>query len=411
VLSFDYLGALLATLAFPFVLLPVLGTFRASLVLGLVNMTVGFLNLVWFAARMRLGRRALWTASLAVTALLAALLAVAEPLLDQWSDRVYDDRVIYREQTRYQQVVLTRYRDDVRLFLNGNLQFSSLDEQRYHEPLIHVPLGLMPARSAAARPAASSSETAPSEAAEGLRVLVLGGGDGLAARELLKHAHVAHVTVVDLDPAVFALARTHPALTRLNARSLHSPRVTTVAQDALVFLEDGSLEDGPPEEGSPEDASPEGAAVARYDVIVADLPDPNNVSLARLYSRGFYRLVRRRLAPGGVFVTQATSPYFAREAFWCIAATVEAAGFAVVHPYHASVPSFGEWGFVLAADRPLDPAAARLPVATRFLTPAVVPGLFAFPADLARPTPAPAPSTLDRPRVLDLYLDGWRYWN
>ncbi len=399
VLSFDYLGALLATLAFPFVLLPVLGTFRASLVLGLVNMTVGFLNLVWFAGRMRLGRRALWTASLGVTALLGALLAVAQPLLDQWSDRVYEDRVIYREQTRYQQVVVTRYRDDVRLFLNGNLQFSSLDEQRYHEPLVHVPLGLMPARS-----------PAPAPSAKGLRVLVLGGGDGLAARELLKHAAVAHVTVVDLDPAVFALARTHPALTRLNARSLHSPRVTTVAQDALVFLEDGPPEGDSPEDGSPED-DPTRAAAARYDVIVADLPDPNNISLARLYSRGFYRLVRRRLAPGGVFVTQATSPYFARDAFWCIAATVEAAGFATVRPYHASVPSFGEWGFVLAADRPLNPAAVRLPAATRFLTDAVVPGLFAFPADLARPTPAPPPSTLDRPRVLGLYLDGWRYWN
>jgi spermidine synthase len=371
VLSFDYLGALLATLAFPFVLLPVLGTFRASLVLGLLNLVIGVLNVWWF--REALGQRARRQGAtlVGVAALvLVGLLAASGVLMDRWSNAIYEDRIVYREQTKYQRIVMTRYRADLRLFLDGNLQFSSRDERRYHEPLVHVPMDLVPDRE---------------------HVLILGGGDGLAARELLKYEDVEQITIVDLDPAIFELARTHAGLTQLNERSLHSPRVRTVARDAFVFLEETD---------------------ATYDLIIADLPDPNNVTLSRLYSRAFYGLVRNRLDTGGVFVTQATSPYFAREAFWTIHASVAAAGFSHVYPYRAHVPSFGEWGFVLAADRRLRPERARPQVDTQYLTDAIVPGLFAFPKDL-RPdsTTTIRPSTLDRPRVLDAYLDGWRYWN
>lgn len=369
ILSFDYLGALLATLAFPFVLLPVLGTFRASLVLGLFNLVVGGLNLWWF--RPLLERRSQWQ-GYAMTAgaalVLGGLLAGAGPLMEQWSNDVYEDRVVYREQTPYQKIVMTRWRDDLRLFLDGNLQFSSLDEPRYHESLVHIPM---------------------TQVRGPRRVLVLGGGDGLAAREVLKYSEVKQVTIVDLDPKMFELGRTHATLTRLNERSLHSPRIRTVARDAFVFLEETD---------------------ETYDLILADLPDPNNVSLARLYSRTFYGLVRSRLASGGVFATQATSPYFAREAFWTIHETIAAAEFSHTYPFHVNVPSFGEWGFVLAAERPLRPASSAVPVDTRFLTDGIVPGLFAFPKDLSPPESL-QPSTLDQPRVLEAYLDGWQYWN
>ncbi len=369
VLSFDYLGALLATLAFPFVLLPVLGTFRASLVLGLLNLVIGVLNLWWFRDVLSPRARRQGGVAVSVAAVgLVGLLVASGPLMNRWSDAIYEDRVVYREQTKYQRIVMTRYKADLRLFLDGNLQFSSRDERRYHEPLVHVPMDLV---------------RAPTQ------ILILGGGDGLAARELLKYPSIEQITVVDLDPAMFKLARTYAGLTRLNERSLHSPRVRTVARDAFVFLEDTD---------------------ARYDVIIADLPDPNNISLSRLYSRAFYRLVRSRLDDGGVFVTQATSPYFAREAFWTIHATVAAAGFSHTYPYHTHVPSFGEWGFVLAADRRLRPTDAAPQVETQYLTDRIVPGLFTFPKDLAPPDTV-RPSTLDRPRVLDAYLDGWRYWN
>lgn len=369
ILSFDYLGALLATLAFPFILLPVLGTFRASLTLGLFNLVIGGVNLWWFNDL--LDRRSQWQGyafSAGAALLLGGLLAGSGPLLDQWSDDVYEDRIVYREQTPYQKIVMTRWRDDLRLFLDGNLQFSSLDEPRYHESLVHVPM---------------------SQVHSPQRVLVLGGGDGLTVREILKYSSVDQVTVVDLDPKMFEIGRTHPALTRLNDRSLHSPRVRTVARDAFVFLEETSQS---------------------YDVILADLPDPNNTSLARLYSRTFYGLARSRLASGGVFATQATSPYFARAAFWTIHSTIGAAEFRHVYPYHVNVPSFGEWGFVLAAVRPLHPTSAALPPNTRYLNERILPGLFQFPDDLQAPDGV-QPSTLDRPRVLDAYLDGWQYWN
>jgi spermidine synthase len=369
ILSFDYLGALLATLAFPFVLLPVLGTFRASLTLGLLNLLIGLVNLGWFANRLERRSRVQGYALTAGAALvLGGLLAVSGPVMDRWSNKVYEDRIVYREQTPYQKIVMTRWQEDLRLFLDGNLQFSSLDEPRYHEPLVHIPM---------------------SQLQSPKRVLVLGGGDGLVAREVLKYSSVEHVTIVDLDPKIFELARTHPALTRLNDRSLHSPRVRTVAKDAFVFLEETER---------------------RYDLIVADLPDPNNVSLARLYSRTFYGLVRTHLTTDGVFVTQATSPYFAREAFWTIHETIQAGGFSHADPFHVNVPSFGEWGFVMAAERPLRPTSATLPVDTRFLNGEIVPGLFRFPKDL-QTEGTPAPSTLDQPRVLEAYLDGWRYWN
>ena len=369
VLSFDYLGALLATLAFPFLLLPLLGTFRASLVLGLLNISVGALCLWWFADALskRTRRQGMVAIGLA-SALLAGLLIGSGVLMRNWSDSIYEDRVVYREQTPYQRIVMTQYRSDVRLFLDGNLQFSSRDEHRYHEPLVHIPMRAVP---------------------DARRVLILGGGDGLAARELLKYDRVEHITIVDLDPAMFELARSHPAVTRLNQRSLYSPRVHIRAQDAFVFLEETS---------------------ETFDVILADLPDPNNTSLARLYSRAFYSRVRNHLAPGGVFVTQATSPYFAMKAFWCIRETVATAAFDNVYPYHVSVPSFGDWGFVMATDRSLHPESLTPQVPTRFLNDNTVPALFAFPDDV-QPTERPMPSTLDQPHVLEYYLAGWRYWN
>jgi len=369
ILSFDYLGALLATLAFPFVLLPVLGTFRASLTLGLCNLVIGVVNVWWFTDLLDHRSQVQgYVLSAGAALVLGGLLAASGPLMDRWTDDVYEDRVVYREQTAYQKIVMTRWKDDLRLFLNGNLQFSSLDEPRYHEPLVHVPM---------------------SQVREPRRVLVLGGGDGLVAREVLKYERVERMTVVDLDPKMFEIARTYPALTRLNDRSLHSPRVRTVAKDAFVFLEETDR---------------------TYDLIIADLPDPKNASLARLYSRTFYGLVRSHLAPGGVFVTQATSPYFARDAFWTIRETIRAADFGHTYPFHVNVPSFGEWGFVLAAERPLNPTAAAPPVETRFLNSRIVPALFRFPKDLQAPGNLRA-STLDQPRVLDAYLDGWEYWN
>ncbi len=373
VLSLDYLGALLATIAFPFLLLPVLGTFRAGLALGLLNMTIALLVLWCFRSRLGASAvRSLRAASLLVVGVVVAALIAAETLLAAWTQQAYDARILHAEHTPYQWVVLTRHRDDLRLYLDGNLQFSSIDEHRYHEALVHVPMTL-----------ASSPR----------RVLVLGGGDGLAVRELLKYPTVESITLIDLDPAVLALGQSNPHLTALNGQSLTGDRrVRVIAGDAVSLLAERSN---------------------LWDVIIADLPDPNNDALARLYTIEFYRQIAANLAPDGVFVTQATSPFYARRAFWGVRASL-AAVFDHTAPYHALVPSFGDWGFVAASRRPLDVAAAagRLAVPTRFLDAELFPTLFVFEKDLREPTAgeAVAASTLARPRILSYYLDGWRQW-
>lgn len=369
ILSLDYFGALIATVAFPLLLLPSLGTFKSGLFFGLINMSIGLLVL-WSFGR-RIGRHAAMgfrAASMLIAVTIAGTLIASETLLAAWNEASYDARVLFAERSKHQWIVLTRDRDDLRLYLDGNLQFSSVDEHRYHEVLVHVPLAFAPhARS----------------------VLVLGGGDGLAVRELLKYPALEKITLVDLDPEVLKLATSNPHVTRINEHSLtRDPRVRVVVGDAFDFL---------------------GERSALYDVIIADLPDPNNSELARLYTREFYQRVDRSLAPDGVFVTQATSPFFALRAFWGINETI-AAVFAHTRAFHALVPSFGDWGFVLAARQPLTTANARLGqgIPTRFLNDQGFAKLFVFPKDLK--APQVEASTLDRPVILSYYLDGWRHW-
>jgi spermidine synthase len=366
VLSLDYLGALAATLLFPFVLLPMLGIFRSSLVVGLLNLAIAFV--VMRAFKRELGgprRRSFGMVGGFAAAALLAMFVLSPQLLKPWHNAVYEDRVVMVRQTAYQKIVMTRGGDDLRLFLDGNLQFSSVDEYRYHEALVHPAMAAAPQRG---------------------NILVLGGGDGMVVRELLKHDAVASVTLVDLDPAMTELARTHRVLKELNAGAMADPRVAVVNQDAFVFL---------------------GKTSKRFDVIIGDLPDPNNTGLSRLYSREFFGLVKRRLAETGVYVTQATSPMFARDAFWCIERSIHAAGFET-HPYHAYVPSFGDWGFVMASRRPIDVKALRVEVPSRFLDDDTLERMFVFERDLRRPKVAL--STLDEPKVLAYYLKGWKRW-
>lgn len=367
VLSLDYLGALAATLLFPFVLLPMLGIFRSSLAVGLLNLAIAMLVLRTFRSELEpTVRQSYVTASALAGVGLLAMFIASPQLLKPWHDAVYEDRVVMVKQTPYQKIVMTRGQDDVRLFLDGNLQFSSVDEYRYHEALIH------PAMQGAPRQA---------------NVLVLGGGDGMAVREILKHPGVERVTLVDLDPAMTELARRHPILKRLNASALDDPRVTVVNEDAMLFLR---------------------AASERWDVVVGDLPDPNNTALSRLYSREFFGLVKKRLAKTGVYVTQATSPMFARKAYWCIEASIRAVGFQT-RPYHAYVPSFGDWGFVMAAQQDIDVGRLRVEVPTRFIDDETLPRLFVFERDLRGGDVEL--STLDEPKVLAYYLEGWRRWD
>ena len=339
VLTFDYLGALAVSIAFPLLLVPQLGLIRTGAFFGLLNAGVAVWALWLFRAELRRLPAHALACALTVAALVGVF-AAADGVTTWAEDRFYADHVLYSETSAYQRVIVTASRQGVRLFLNGNLQFHSRDEYRYHEALVH-----------------------PAMAAHGAprKVLVLGGGDGMAAREILKYASVESVTLVELDPHMTQLFSAQPLLRGLNADSLRSSRMHIVNADAFAWLEQNA---------------------DSFDVIVVDFPDPTNFSIGKLYTQSFYRLIDQHLNASGYAVVQTTSPLIARQSFWTVATTLEAAGLATT-PYHVHVPSFGEWGFILASRRPYRMPAA-LPVGLRFLSVAGLPALFNFPLDMAR---------------------------
>ncbi|MCO1657828.1 polyamine aminopropyltransferase [Pseudonocardia humida] len=353
----DYAGAVVGGLAWPFVLLPMAGQIRGAALTGVVNLVAAavvatFLLRAQLSGRARGGSAA---ALLAAALALGVLLVQARDIEITSQQRLYRDPVIASELSAYQQIVLTERGDDVRLFLDGDLQFSSRDEHRYTESLVHPVLARDPAR-----------------------VLVLGGGDGLAAREVLRHPSVREAVQVELDPAVVELARTR--LAGLNGGALDDPRLRLVLDDAFGWLRT--------------------APTAGFDAVVVDLPDPDTPVLARLYSTEFYGMVSRVLAPGGLVAVQSGSPFSTPTAFWRTISTIGSAGFAVT-PYHVHVPSFGDWGFALAAAGPAAPQPALSPSAPplRFLDAATLSAATAFPRD--RRPQVLEPSTLDRPRIVD----------
>jgi spermidine synthase len=365
VLTFDYLGALLVAVAFPLLFVPHLGLVRTGLFFGLLNVAVATWALWLFRGEVRALRAHFFACALAA-ALLATAMAGADRLTTWAEDRFYGDDILVRESSDYQRVVVTAGPTGVRLFLNGNLQFHSRDEYRYHEGLVH------PVMAAHASPR---------------RVLVLGGGDGLAVREVLKYASVEEVTVVDLDPHMTRLFAQHPMLKRLNADALNNPKVRTVNADAYAWLE--QLQ--------------QGAQPQTFDIVIIDFPDPSNFSLGKLYSTTFYQRAEQALSASGWLVVQATSPLVARKSFWTVVTTLEAVGLQTT-PYHVHVPSFGEWGFIIAGRRPWR-EPTMLPEGLRFLTLAGLPAVLHFPPDMAR-VPA-LPNRLSNQILVQTFEEEW----
>jgi len=361
VLTFDYIGALAASLLFPLLLVPRVGLIRSAILFGLVNAGVALWSTYIF--REHLARPIYSRVACAVViAALGAGMAGAQWITDTADAALYSDEVILARTTPYQRLVVTRWKDDLRLYLNSHLQFSSKDEYRYHEVLVHPGL---------------ASVVAPR------RVLVLGGGDGLAVREILKYPTVESVTLVDLDPEMTRQFRTHPLLVSLNSGSLNNSKVRVVNADAFPWLQENQ---------------------ESFDFAVVDFPDPNSYSLGKLYTTAFYRLLLRHLNARGLAVVQSTSPMFARESFWTIDSTMKAAGFRT-HPYHVYVPSFGEWGFVLGGQEAWE-LPSQLPTGLRFLNRGQLAALFDFPPDMA-PVPAEV-NRLNDQILVRTYEREWR---
>jgi spermidine synthase len=360
VLTFDYLGALGASLLFPLVLVPRVGMVRSAILFGLINAGVALWSTFIFKTQIAYPGR-LRASSFLVIAALGAGMVFAERITETADANLYADEVVLARNTRYQRIVVTHWKDDLRLFLNSHLQFSSRDEYRYHEALVHPGL-------AAVR--------------DPRRVLVLGGGDGLAVREILRYPAVESITLVDLDPEMTKLFKEHSLLRELNRDSLHSHKVRVVNADAFPWLEQNG---------------------GQFDFVVIDFPDPTNYALGKLYTTAFYRLLKRHLAPGAFVAVQSTSPLFARQSYWCIHDTMRAAGLNT-WPYHVYVPSFGEWGYVLAGLG--EYRQPKVPEGLRFLDQNSLAGLFHFPADMAR-VPV-EPNRLNDQTLVRYYDKEWR---
>lgn len=362
VFTFDYIGALLASLIFPLLLVPHLGLIRTSLFFGILNIAVG-----WYLAH-RFSKEVKHATLLKTSAILILMMELScfvfsEQVMNYSETATYEDNIVYADSSPYQRIVLTKNRREMRLFLNGNLQFSTADEYRYHEALVH--------------PALSSVK-------DPKRVLVLGGGDGLAVREILRYRGVENITLVDLDPVITRLFSTQSILQKLNQSSLENKKVHVHNADAFSWLRQNKQ---------------------RFDAIVIDFPDPSNFSLGKLYSTAFYHLVKASLTNDGIAVIQSTSPYVAPKSFWCIDETLKSVGLKT-KAYHNFVPSFGEWGYIMATPVETKEWFSFLPGGLKYLNPVVLNQMFVFPEDM-KAKEVPEINRLNNQALVNYFESEW----
>ncbi len=371
VLTFDYIGALLASILFPILLVPRLGLIRTSLLFGILNAMVGFWG-SWLLRPLLTNRSlgGIRGRAILVAGILIVMFIKADRLTSLAEENIFPNQIVHSETTPYQRIVMTKNLQGFQLYLNGNLQFNSADEYRYHESLVH--------------PAVNLSD-------QPKNVLVMGGGDGLAVRELLRYPDIESVTLVDIDSKMTTLADRFPPLAELSGNALADPRVTVENTDAFVWIE---------------------RTEKKFDLCIIDFPDPGTFSVGKLYSRRFFGLLRRTLTESACVSVQCTSPLAAPKSFWCIVGTMESAGFDV-SAFHAPVPSFGVWGFALAGPVNLDPQEVEIPEAIagqlRFLNTENARKLFVIPPDLQR-VEADI-NRLNNQILVRYYETEWKKWN
>lgn len=367
VLAFDYIGALAASLLFPIFLVPKLGLNRTSLLFGMLNAAVGIWGTWLLLPLIKKNVTIMRVKGFVILALLVIAFIKADRLTTLAEDALFVDNIIYAKSSAYQRIVVTKGKIGYSLFLNGNLQFNSFDEYRYHEALVHPAF------------AAFSGDAK--------RVLVLGGGDGLALREVLKYKSVEFVQLVDLDPDMTKVSAAVPALGELNKHSFDDARVHVTNADAFIWMD---------------------TQTEPFDIAIVDFPDPNNFALGKLYTTRFYNLLKSKLRPDSSVVIQTTSPLIARNSFWCVMKTLETSGY-TVRPFQTTVPSFGIWGFALAKLRPFDEPQKPPPnVELHFLNDETFASMFEFPADTSRPTSELEINRLDNQALVRYYESEWR---
>jgi len=358
----DYIGALFASLLFPLILVPQLGLMQTSFLFGLLNLFVAAMS--WYIFRALLGKRYILYL-LTIFVILVLGFFKSSQLTSILENRLYKNNIIYTAQTPYQKIVITANNGRTQCYINGAIQFDSIDEHRYHESLVHPAMLTTPKHD---------------------NILIIGGGDGMALREVLKYDNVHKITLVDLDPIMTKIFKEHKTLSQLNDHAYDNAKVTVVNQDAWKFMEHSKT---------------------LYDVIIIDLPDPNNISLSRLYSETFYKILANHLSRSGVMVTQATSPMFTPKAFWSLKETMTTTGLKI-KPYHTYVPSFGEWGFVMASKFPIHFEKYTPPKNLKYLNKEVLQRMEIFEKDINQQEVKA--NKLSNHKLIEYYNEGWDVW-
>jgi len=361
VMSLDYVGGLIGAVAFPLFLLPHLGLLKSSFAIGLINIITALINIYFF--RNYLIKPKLMTAiAISVLILLTAFTVFGTRLSSYAEQHLYFDQVIYKKQTPYQRIVVTQTSQarEHRLYIDGHIQFSSRDEYRYHESLVH-----------------------PIMSIEGKRenVLILGGGDGLAVREVLKYNDVKLIHVVDIDPEMTDISSTLPILTRLNQNSFSNNKVSIFNEDAFSFINQAGI---------------------FYDRVIIDMPDPHNEAINKLYSKEFYTMIRKRSNDNALLVSQSSSPFFTHKTFWGIEKTL-AAVYDDTLSYHVTIPSFGIWGFNMASLKNQIPKNFMIDVDTKYINNDIMQAAMVFAKDIQK-IDVPVNSIME-PKLYQLYLD------
>lgn len=384
VYAMDYIGAFIGAIIWVKFLLRHYPLTEISFIVAGFNFAVALLTVLYFIQTKVIRHRFVTLLVVSVTAcILIAGYLQNRDLSNLFEQRFYDDPIVHKETSKYQHLVITENKSsgDVRLYINGNTQFSSIDENRYHDFLVHPVMSL-----------ASSAK----------HVLILGGGDGLALREVLKYKNVESITLVDLDPVMVELASTNPYMKKLNKNAFNDARIIVKDAEGVkpvnvkgVYLNSGEL-DNKGEKKSEWVASVmvynldadqfiRSLHKQRWGAVIIDFPDPSSVELSKLYSKQFYHKLKSHLTDDAYIAIQSTSPYHAKEAFLTIGNTLKAAGYTVL-PYRQNIPSFGDWGYYLGWNSSQTAKAVKnklstmnsFVVDTDFITPELMMASFAF---------------------------------
>jgi spermidine synthase len=340
ILKMDYIGSFIGALVWVFVLPRFFNILEISFFLGIINIAVALFTWFWFYPWMQY-KKTIPLIGILVMMVLVAGLINGKKITISSEQMLYRDPIVYTKTTPYQRIVMTKsYSGDLYLYINGHLQFSSIDEVIYHEFLVHPVM-------------ASTSHRK--------NILVLGGGDGLAVREVLKYQDVESITLVDIDPEMTRLAAEVPELVNLNKGSLSNARVkiesaqgiipgrkTKLLQSGMGHFRRERLHDEVEVHLYNIDAYSFVQEISGvYDIIIIDFPDPNSEELAKLYSREFYSHLKKKLAFEGLLIQQSSSPARASEVFLIVGRTMKVAGLECL-PIHQYVPTFGDWGWWVA---------------------------------------------------------------